>query len=104
MPSGVPVIAPPSFTLHARCVRILFEHRDEGGTIFKSINDAAYDTASPEVWEEFYTHFDEIFLDDICSYCYSWATDHLHEIFLGAKDHDTMLIDAHMRCSYEERN
>ena len=102
MPARVPVIAPPSFTLHAHCVRILFEYRDEGRAIFRSINDSANDTASPEVWEEFYPHFDALFENNICNHCYSWATDHLHEVFLGAKDHDLMLIDAGIRCSYEE--
>ena len=102
MAAQVPVIAPPSFTLHARCVRVLFEYRDDGRAIFEPINDAADDTASPKVWEDFSDHFDALFQDKICNHCYSWATDHLHEVFLGAKDHDPMLLDAGISCCYEE--
>ena len=102
MPAQVPIMAPPSFTLHARCVRVLFEHRDEGRTALKPINDAVDDTASPKVWEEFSPHFDVLFQNNICNHCYAWATDHLHEVFLGAKDHDLMLTDAATHCSYEE--
>ena len=102
MATSVQLMSPVRFTLHARCVRILFEYRDEGRAEFKSINDSAYDTASPKVWEDFSEHFNALFEEKLCGHCYSWAKDHLHEVFLGAKDHDLMLKDADISCPYEQ--
>lgn len=98
----MPDTAPPSLTQHPRCVRVLFEYPGKGRAILDPIKNAPYDIARTEVWEESAASFDGLFQKSFCEDCYSWATDRLHEAFLGAKDLDPRLFDAATHCPREE--